>query len=85
MARRRKNSTNEEGINYWLSIGDLMASILIIFILLFVVKTIETGQELEKKEQIIENFTGIKKKIVAKLKNEFEIRSLLGKEKNKSY
>ena len=46
-----------------------MASILIIFILLFISKTLETGKELQKKETIIENFTSIKKKIIAKLKN----------------
>lgn len=73
----KKVFDSDEGANYWLSIGDLMASILIIFILLFIVKTFETTQELEKKQDIIENFTGTKKKIVSKLKNEFDKKNIL--------
>ena len=74
--KKRKKSEDTEDANYWLSIGDLMASILIIFILLFISKTLETGKELQKKETIIENFTSIKKKIIAKLKNEFDKKNI---------
>ena len=74
--KKRKKSEDTEDANYWLSIGDLMASILIIFILLFISKTLETGKELQKKETIIENFTSIKKKIIAKLKNEFNKKNI---------
>ena len=49
-----------------------MASILIIFILLFVSKTIAANADLKKKEEIIEGFTSVKNKIIEKLKNEFE-------------
>ena len=74
--KKRKKSEDTEDANYWLSIGDLMASILIIFTLLFISKTLETGKELQKKETIIENFTSIKKKIIAKLKNEFNKKNI---------
>ena len=74
--KKRRKSEDYEETNYWLSIGDLMASILIIFILLFISKTLETGKELQKKENIIENFTSIKKKIIAKLKNEFDKKNI---------
>lgn len=72
LIKKRKKNIEYEDTNYWLSIGDLMASILIIFILLFISKTLETGKQLQKKEEIIESFTSIKNKIIAKLKNEFE-------------
>lgn len=49
--KKRRKSEDYEETNYWLSIGDLMASILIIFILLFISKTLETGKELQKKRQ----------------------------------
>lgn len=65
---KKKKEIQIEETNYWLSIGDLMASILMIFMLLFIVKTIETGQELRKKEEIIEGFTGLKKNIISKFK-----------------
>lgn len=74
--KKRKKIEDYEETNYWLSIGDLMAGILIIFILLFISKTLEAGRELQKKEVIIENFTSIKKKIIAKLKNEFEKKNI---------
>ena len=81
---KKKKEILIEETNYWLSIGDLMASILMIFMLLFIVKTIETGQELRKKEEIIEvkvegqryfNFNKIKKmeKRAKKLKEEEKI------------
>ncbi|EEO43107.2 hypothetical protein FSDG_01666 [Fusobacterium animalis 7_1] len=53
-----------------------MASILMIFMLLFIVKTIETGQELRKKEEIIEGFTGLKKNIISKIQKDFEERGI---------
>ncbi len=42
--RKNKRDDNEI-VNYWLSIGDLMASILILFILLFISKTIDVNKE----------------------------------------
>lgn len=74
--KKRRKIEDYEDTNYWLSVGDLMASILIIFILLFISKTLETGKELQKKETIIENFTSIKKKIIAKLRNEFDKKNI---------
>ena len=73
---KKKKEIQIEETNYWLSIGDLMASILMIFMLLFIVKTIETGQELRKKEEIIEGFTGLKKNIISKIQKDFEERGI---------
>lgn len=73
---KKKKEILIEETNYWLSIGDLMASILMIFMLLFIVKTIETGQELRKKEEIIEGFTGLKKNIISKIQKDFEERGI---------
>ena len=73
---KKKKEILIEETNYWLSIGDLMASILMIFMLLFIVKTIETGQELRKKEEIIESFTGLKKNIISKIQKDFEVRGI---------
>jgi chemotaxis protein MotB len=63
---------NLESVSYWLSIGDLMASILIIFILLFVFQIQHVNNELKKKEDVIESLTSVKNKIIAKLRSEFE-------------
>lgn len=49
--KKRRKTEDYEDTNYWLSVGDLMASILIIFILLFISKTLETGKELQKRKQ----------------------------------
>lgn len=73
---KKRKETHIEETNYWLSIGDLMASILMIFMLLFIVKTIETGQELRKKEEIIQKFTGLKKNIISKIESDFKERGI---------
>ncbi len=65
-------SDNMESVSYWLSIGDLMSSILIIFILLFVFQIQHVNNELKKKEDVIEELTSVKNKIIAKLRSEFE-------------
>ena len=73
MIYKKKDKNNiDESVTYWLSIGDLMASILIIFILLFVSKTISSNQEVKKREEIIEVFTSVKTKIIDKLNIEFK-------------
>ena len=64
----KKEEKNE--ISYWLSISDLMASVLIIFILLFVYKTINSVQAERVKEKIIRNITDTKENIIDKLKYE---------------
>lgn len=67
-----KQKEDGESVSYWLSIGDLMASILIVFILLFVFQIQNVNNELKKKEDVIDSLTAIKNKIIAKLINEFE-------------
>lgn len=68
----KKNNENNDSVNYWLSIGDLMAGILIIFILLFVFQIHNLNNSLREKEADIEELTAVKNKIIAKLKGEFE-------------
>ena len=63
---------DEETVSYWLSIGDLMASILIIFILLFITRTVQANNMLMQKEEYIQELSSVKNKIIAKLKNEFD-------------
>lgn len=72
----KKNNLDEE-VTYWLSIGDLMASILIIFILLFVSKTISSNQDIKKREEIIQVFTSVKTKIIDKIKYEFNKENIV--------
>ncbi|MDD3050608.1 MAG: OmpA family protein [Candidatus Cloacimonetes bacterium] len=49
-----------------------MAGILIVFILLFIFETINVNKKLREKEEIIEELSSIRNKIIAKLKNEFD-------------
>ncbi len=66
MKRNKKYLTNET-ISYNSSIADLMAGMLIIFILLFVFVTISSNKEIKKKEDIIAGFTTTKSRIIDKV------------------
>lgn len=70
---KRKNGTKYQEIesSYNLSIGDMMASILIIFILLFVSRTIDSNEDNMKREKIIDVVTSTKSTIISKLTDEF--------------
>lgn len=70
--KRRYYKNIEEGSSYWLSIGDLMASVLIIFILIFVYQVLDMNEKIEKKDQIIKEITNTKNKIIEKLSGEFD-------------
>lgn len=68
----KKKRNQEEEAGYWLSFSDLMASILIIFILLFVHKLIEYQATISEKEKQIQELTSTREDIIEKLKEEFE-------------
>ncbi|MDP0506864.1 MAG: OmpA family protein [Fusobacterium sp. JB019] len=87
--RRRIRKSSGENSNYWMSIGDLMAGALIIFILLFVLqildinKKIEDGERakkqiknLQNKIKVFERTTGVKEEIIAKLMKKFKEENL---------
>ncbi|AGB41056.1 outer membrane protein/peptidoglycan-associated (lipo)protein [Halobacteroides halobius DSM 5150] len=68
---KKKKTTKDEEIDYWLSYSDLMASILIIFILLFTYKILDYNQTLEKKENKIKELTKLRQMVITKLVEEF--------------
>lgn len=61
-----------ENISYSSSIADLMAGMLIIFILLFVFVTISSNKEIKKKEEVIAGFTNTKSRIIDKVISVFK-------------
>ena len=71
MIQKRKKSQEEE-VGFWISFSDLMASILIIFILLFVYKLVEYQANLTEKEQQIQELTSTRVKIIEMLQEEFK-------------
>ncbi len=68
----KKKRSQEEEPGFWISFSDLMASILIIFILLFVYKLVEYQASLSEKEQQIQELTSTRVKIIEMLQEEFE-------------
>ncbi|MGM0502889.1 MAG: OmpA family protein [Bacillota bacterium] len=68
---KKKKKTQDEEVDYWLSYSDLMASILIIFILLFTYKILDYNQTLEKKENKIKELTKLRQMVVTRLVEEF--------------
>lgn len=78
MNLKGRTKVNEEKMetSYWLSISDLMASILIIFILLFVFKTINSIKAERLKENIIREITDTKENIIDKLKDDLENKKI---------
>ena len=63
-------------LSFWLSISDLMSSILIIFILLFVYKTINSIKAERIKESIIREITDTKENIIDKLKSDLSTKNI---------
>lgn len=68
----KKKRSQEEEPGFWISFSDLMASILIIFILLFVYKLVEYQANLTEKEQQIQELTSTRVKIIEMLQEEFK-------------
>lgn len=67
MKKLNRRDFNNETMSYNSSIGDLMAGMLIIFILLFVFVTISSNREIKKKEEVIASFTKTKSRIIDKV------------------
>lgn len=65
--KKNKKILLNEVVSYNSSIADLMAGMLIIFILLFVFVTISSNREIKKKEEIIAGFTTTKSRIIDKV------------------
>ena len=63
-------------LSFWLSISDLMSSILIIFILLFVYKTINSIKAERLKENIIKEITDTKENIIDRLKSDLSTKNI---------
>ncbi|WP_286316522.1 OmpA/MotB family protein [Romboutsia ilealis] len=68
----RKKSKQEEETSYWLSFSDLMASVLIIFILLFVYNLIAYEESMNETEKMIQELTSTRMKIITMLQEEFD-------------
>lgn len=69
---KKKKKNDNENISYTSSVADLMAGMLIIFILLFVFTTISSNKEIKKKEGVIAEFTMTKEKIINKVVSAFK-------------
>jgi len=67
-----RNSKQEEETSYWLSFSDLMASVLIIFILLFVYNLIAYEESMNETEKMIQELTSTRMKIISMLQDEFD-------------
>lgn len=65
-----KKKRNEEEITYWLSFSDLMSSLLIVFVLLFIYVVLDYNQALSSKEAKIRELTSVRSKIISKLVKE---------------
>lgn len=58
-----KVKEEDEEFNYWLSIGDLMAGALIIFILLFVLQILNVNKKLAEKEELLNSLGDMEKRL----------------------
>ena len=68
----KKRKSQEEETSYWISFSDLMASILIIFILLFVFSIVNYQQSMSEAQQRIQELTSTRIKIITRLQEAFE-------------
>jgi len=78
-----KKSEEIEKTSYWLSIGDLMASILIVFILLFVYKILETQETKDINQKSIKEYKKETKRVNNVLREKEKIIEELTTVKNK--
>ena len=77
MARRRKS--DEEEVSYWLSYSDMMAGLLLVFVLIISFTMLqsriqyeEKTAEIERQQETIDSLLGVKSEIVEVLIKEFE-------------
>ena len=62
-----RKAKQDEETSYWLSFSDLMASVLIIFILLFVYNLIAYEESMNETEKMIQELTSTRMKIITML------------------
>lgn len=67
-----RKAKQDEETSYWLSFSDLMASVLIIFILLFVYNLIAYEESMNETEKMIQELTSTRMKIITMLQEEFD-------------
>ncbi|WP_139339567.1 OmpA family protein [Bacillus dakarensis] len=78
MARRIRGSDDlhdvdrEETSSHWISYSDLMSALLLMFALFLMINILESKAAMEEKDQMIEELTGVRTKIIEELKAEFE-------------
>lgn len=83
----KKTKKSKEATSYWISFSDLMSGTLIVFILLFIFKLIDSQETMDQKEalikqsmqdkqQMIEEMTDTRKEIIKKLEEEFKKESM---------
>ncbi len=65
--KNKRKDLEESSVSYTASVADLMAGMLMIFILLFVFVILTSNREIKKKEDIISSFTVVKSKIIDKV------------------
>lgn len=66
----RKTKNDEEESSYWLSLGDLMAGALIIFILLFVLQILSVNRRLSEKEALLKSLGNLEQEVKSLEKRE---------------
>lgn len=85
MARRRRNSNDEE-TSYWLSYSDMMAALLLIFVLIISFTMLQAKKQYEQKErelisqqeliekqqEQLDKIIGIRSELISVLRDEFE-------------
>lgn len=85
MARRRHNSNDEE-TSYWLSYSDMMAALLLIFVLIISFTMLQAKKQyelkekelisqqdlIEKQQEQLDRILGIRRELIAVLRDEFE-------------
>ena len=67
-----RKAKQDEETSSWLSFSDLMASVLIIFILLFVYNLIAYEESMNETEKMIQELTSTRMKIITMLQEEFD-------------
>jgi len=73
---KNRNNTNEEKSNFWVSYADIMAGLLLMFILILLVIVFDYKDVLQQKQSKIDQMLGIRTQIIESLQKEFENTNL---------
>lgn len=74
MSRRKsrlRETAQGENNHYWMSYSDLMSALLLIFALLLMVNILGNQDEMEAKDEMIEEVIGVKTRLIEELNNAF--------------